>query len=42
MPVPLEVEGDKVTGEGPVYYQFVLPLDRPAPEPETTQTTTKE
>ena len=28
MPVPLEVEGDKITGDGPVYYQFVLPLQR--------------
>jgi hypothetical protein len=28
MPVPLEVEGEKITGDGPVYYQFVLPLDR--------------
>ena len=28
IPVPLEVEGDKMTGDGPVYYQFVLPLQR--------------
>jgi hypothetical protein len=28
MPVPLEVEGDKITGDGPIFYQFVLPLDR--------------
>jgi hypothetical protein len=28
IPVPVEVEGEKVTGEGPIYYQCVLPLDR--------------
>jgi len=32
MPVPLQVEGDKITGPGPVYYQFVLPLDHSAVE----------
>ena len=37
MPVPLEVEGDKVTGDGPVYYQFVLPLDSPGARVPTTQ-----
>ena len=37
MPVPLEVEGDKVTGDGPVYYQFVLPLDARAVVASTTQ-----
>jgi hypothetical protein len=28
LPFPLEVEGDKVTGVGSVFYQFVLPTDR--------------
>jgi hypothetical protein len=27
LPFPLEVNGDKVGGEGTVFYQFVLPLD---------------
>lgn len=28
LPYPLEVEGDKVTGVGSVFYQFVVPTDR--------------
>lgn len=28
LPFPLEVDGDKVTGTGSVFYQFVLPADR--------------
>jgi hypothetical protein len=28
LPIPLEVEGDRVTGRGKVFYQFVLTLDR--------------
>jgi hypothetical protein len=27
LPMPLEVEGDKIDGWGTTYYQFVLPLD---------------
>ena len=34
LPIPLTVEGDKITGDGPIYYQFVLPLDRQAVEQE--------
>ena len=34
MPIPLEVEGDKITGDGPIYYQFVLPLDHTALDAE--------
>lgn len=30
LPVPIEVEGDIVTGDGVIYYQFILPLDRSA------------
>ena len=30
MPIPIEVEGDLVTGEGVTYYQFLLPLNRTA------------
>jgi hypothetical protein len=28
LPIPLEVEGDRVAGRGKIFYQFVLPLDR--------------
>ncbi len=28
MPVPLELDGNKITGNGVVFYQFVLPLER--------------
>ena len=27
LPIPVEVEGDRVSGEGVTYYQFILPLD---------------
>lgn len=30
LPIPMEVEGDKVTGEGLILYQAALPLDRSA------------
>ena len=30
LPIPVEVEGDAVAGEGTSYYQFILPLDRSA------------
>ncbi len=30
LPIPIEVAGDAVTGEGTIYYQFILPLDRSA------------
>jgi hypothetical protein len=30
LPFPLEVEGDRVTGQGKTLYQFLLPLDRAA------------
>ena len=41
MPVPLEVEGDKITGPGVVYYQFVLPLDHSALAAAATQPSEK-
>ena len=28
LPIPMEVDGDKVEGAGRVIYQFVLPIDR--------------
>jgi hypothetical protein len=43
IPIPMEVEGDPVTGTGTIFYQFVLPLDRTEvptkPEPTTAPTT---
>jgi hypothetical protein len=30
LPIPLEVEGDRIAGRGKVFYQFVLPFDRTA------------
>jgi hypothetical protein len=41
IPIPLEVEGDKVTGTGTIFYQVALPLDRSA-IPAATQPTTAE
>jgi hypothetical protein len=41
IPIPMEVEGDKVTGDGTIFYQFVLPLDRSELR-ATTQPTTDE
>ena len=29
-PIPLDVEGDKVTGNGTTFYQFILPLEHSA------------
>ena len=43
MPIPVEVEGDKVSGTGTVFYQFILPLDRSKVlplRPPTTKPTT--
>src|SRR5206468_3487485 len=44
LPVPIQVEGDEVGGEGTTYYQFILPLDRSAvpPPPATLPVTTDE
>jgi hypothetical protein len=42
MPVPLEVEGEKITGDGNVFYQFVLPVDRSALEAAATTQQTKD
>ncbi len=36
LPVTLEMAGEKMAGKGSVYYQFVVPLERP-PETPTTQ-----
>jgi hypothetical protein len=39
MPIPVAVDGDEVGGEGFVYYQFLLPLDRSVldTQPASTQ-----
>jgi hypothetical protein len=42
IPIPLDVEGDKVTGNGTTFYQFVLPLDRSAALDAGDTTTTDE
>jgi hypothetical protein len=43
MPMPLEVNGDRIEGEGVTFYQIALPLDRtrliPPPKPPTRPTT---
>jgi len=41
LPFPLEVNGSTVPGQGTVFYQFILPLDRSALDRPTTQPTTK-
>jgi hypothetical protein len=47
LPFPMEVQGDLVKGQGLIYYQFIVPVDRKAvadaavPKPPTTQPTTK-
>ena len=44
MPLPLEVNGDRIEGEGVTFYQFALPLNRDQvvspPKPLTTRPTT--
>jgi hypothetical protein len=30
LPLPVTVEGDVLSGEGVIYYQFILPLNRSA------------
>jgi hypothetical protein len=37
LPIPVEVEGERIDGEGTLLYQIVLPLDRQAFENPTTQ-----
>jgi hypothetical protein len=41
LPIPLDVDGSRVSGDGTIFYQFVLPLDRSAMAP-TTQPSTQE
>lgn len=41
LPIPMEVEGDPVTGAGRILYQFVLPLDRSGLPVETDDSTTQ-
>ena len=37
LPIPMEVEGQKVIGDGTILYQCVVPLDRTAAENPTTR-----
>ena len=37
IPIPLDVDGDKVTGNGTTFFQFVLPLERSAALAEPQQ-----
>jgi hypothetical protein len=36
LPMPLEVEGEPVKGDGLIFYQIVLPMDRSALTPTTS------
>lgn len=38
LPFPLYVEGDRINGSGVVYYQFILPIDRPPPTTQPADT----
>lgn len=42
IPIPLEVEGSKVTGDGLILYQFVLPIDRSGVASTTQPTSNNE
>ena len=37
LPFPLEVNGDRIAGDGTVFYQFALPLERVAPAAPATK-----
>ena len=37
LPVPVQVDGDRVPGDGTTLYQFVLPIDRGTADKPTTQ-----
>ena len=37
LPIPVEVNGDKIGGDGTVFYQFILPLDRGKADAPTTR-----
>jgi hypothetical protein len=37
LPVPLEVDGDKIPGEGVNFYQFILPINRGKADEPTTR-----
>ncbi len=36
LPIPLQVNGDKIDGDGTVFYQFILPINRGKVEAPTT------
>jgi hypothetical protein len=37
LPLPLQVDDDKMTGDGTVFYQFILPIDRGTMDQPTTK-----
>lgn len=37
LPIPLEVDDEKMTGDGTTFYQFILPLDRGSVDQPTTR-----
>lgn len=41
LPFPLNVQGDPVPGQGTVYYQFIIPVDRSAVMKDPTAATTQ-
>ena len=39
LPIPLQVDDEKMTGDGTVFYQFILPIDRGSLDQPTTKPT---
>jgi hypothetical protein len=37
LPMPVEVDGDKITGDGVIFYQFTLPINRGKADEPTTR-----
>jgi hypothetical protein len=37
LPIPLEVDDEKMTGDGTTFYQFILPMDRSGADAPTTR-----
>ena len=41
VPMPLQIDDNKIEGDGTVFYQFILPIDRGNVAPPTTSPTTR-
>ncbi len=37
LPTPLQIDGDKITGDGTTFYQFIMPIDRGKADQPTTR-----